>query len=211
MAADRGLPGAGTRILEARDLARLHLGPVSFALDAGECTTLTGGSGSGKSILLRMVADLDEHAGEVFLGGEACSAMPAPAWRRQVTYVAPESGWWAGTVREHFADDTDFATLLPALGLPADAADWPVGRLSTGERQRLALARALRPATRVLLLDEPTSGLDLANVERVEQWLRAALARGVAILLVTHDPAQARRLAARRLVLEGGMVREGTS
>jgi phosphate-transporting ATPase len=169
---------------------------------------LTGGSGSGKSLLLRMLADLDEHDGEAFLEGHPCSQCTAPAWRRQVTYVAPESGWWASTVRAHFPDDTDFSALLPALGLPAAAADWLVARLSTGERQRLALARALRPTTRVLLLDEPTSGLDPANVERVEQWLREALKRGLGILLVTHDPAQASRLGARRLLLDAGHVRE---
>ena len=126
----------------------------------------------------RMVADLDPHEGDAFLAGGACSGMPAPAWRRQVRYVPADAGWWAETVAPHFPPDFDFAVLLPAVGIEAAARDWPVARLSTGERQRLALLRAMRPAVRVLLLDEPTSGLDPDAVAQVEALLRAHLARG---------------------------------
>jgi ABC-type iron transport system FetAB ATPase subunit len=197
--------------LEARALRRLHVGPIDLTIERGTCVSIAGQSGSGKSVLLRMIADLDPHDGDAFLDGRACSRMPAPAWRRRVTYVAAESGWWDESVSAHFAAGTDFATLLPSVGLPPEASGWPVARLSTGERQRLALLRALGPDTRVLLLDEPTSGLDEASVALVEAVLRERLARGTAILLVTHDPDQAARMASRHLELRDGRIGERTT
>ncbi|WP_139826244.1 ABC transporter ATP-binding protein [Derxia lacustris] len=193
-------------MLQLSALARLHVGPIDLVVHAGECVALAGPSGAGKSLLLRMIADLDPHTGDMALDGRACSAMPATEWRARVRYVAAESGWWRDSVAEHFAPDADFATLLPALALPPEAAQWPVARLSTGERQRLALLRALGPGVRVLLLDEPTSALDADNVARVEALLRAQCAAGVALLLVSHDDAQAARLASRRLRLCDGRL-----
>jgi len=198
-------------LLRTQALRRLAVGPVDLAVDAGECVALMGPSGAGKSVLLRMLADLDPHEGDAFLDGLPCAAMPAPAWRRQVAYVPADSGWWSVRVADHFAADTDYAALLPRLDIAAQAATWPVARLSTGERQRLALLRALRPAVRVLLLDEPTSGLDADSVARVEALLREQLQAGLAILMVTHDRAQAQRLATRRLVLQGGQVTEAAT
>ncbi len=198
-------------LLEARAIRRLHLGPVDFSVDRGECVSLAGKSGAGKSLLLRAVADLDPHDGDALLEGKACSGMPAPRWRRMVTYVAAESGWWDERVDGHFSPDIDLAALLPRVGLPADAAAWPVARLSTGERQRLALLRALWPGNLVLLLDEPTSGLDPASSALVEALLRDRLAAGTAILMVTHDPEQATRMTSRHLEIRDGRLVEATA
>lgn len=195
-------------MLEVRGLRRLHLGPIDFAIDDGACVSISGRSGSGKSMLLRMIADLDPHCGDAVLDGNACSEMPAPRWRRMVTYVAAESGWWEPRVGAHFAADAELSMLFPAVGIPAEAESWPVARLSTGERQRLALLRALSPENRVLLLDEPTSGLDATSVGLVETLLHEWLARGAAIVLVTHDPEQARRIASLHLELRDGRLEE---
>jgi len=193
-------------MLTVRDLTTPMLKPASLSVAPGECVAVEGPSGAGKSVLLRAIADLDPNRGEVRWNGQAREAMPAPQWRRMVAYVAAESGWWTDRVDAHFADPGAALPLVEALGLPAEALEWPVVRLSTGERQRLALARtlALRPA--VLLLDEPTAALDAASVERVEALLRDELGRGTAILLVTHAPGQAERLATRRLRLEEGTL-----
>lgn len=188
-------------------LKRLHVGPIDCEVGAGECISVMGQSGAGKSILLRAVADLDPHEGDAALDGAVASSMAAPDWRARVTYVAADSGWWSARVADHFPAGTDFA-FLADVGIAAEAGTWPVSRLSTGERQRLSLLRAIRPPTRALLLDEPTSGLDSVNVERVERLLRAMLASGMAIVLVTHDAAQAARLAHRRFELTGGQLRE---
>jgi ABC-type iron transport system FetAB ATPase subunit len=198
-------------MLEISALRRLQVGPIGFTLESGACVSITGKSGSGKSLLLRMIADLDPHDGDATLDGHACSRMPAPQWRRMVSYVAANAGWWEERVAPHFPLDTDFETLLPSLGIPAEAALWPIARLSTGERQRLALLRALCPANRVLLLDEPTSGLDATSVGLVEALLREQLAGGIAIVLVTHDPAQALRMASRHLELRDGQLKERTT
>lgn len=192
-------------MLSLRALRRLHVGPVSCDIESGQCVAIMGASGAGKSVLLRMVADLDPHDGDAALDGVAASSLPAPDWRAQVTYVAADSGWWSRRVADHFPPGAD-ATPFEQLGVAPDALDWPVARLSTGERQRLALLRAITPRTRVLLLDEPTSGLDASNVVRVEDLLRRLLARGLAVVLVTHDAAQAARLAQRHFVLADGRL-----
>jgi ABC-type multidrug transport system ATPase subunit len=195
-------------MLEIRSLRRLHVGPIDLRIDAGSCVSIAGRSGSGKSVLLRMIADLDPHDGDALLDGEACSKMPAPAWRRMVTYVAAESGWWDEHVADHFAAGIDLAQWLPAVGIDPQAGSWPVGRLSTGERQRLALLRALCPDNKVLLLDEPTSGLDAESADLVEKVLRRRLSDGGMIVLVTHDPEQALRMASAHYELEDGRIRE---
>lgn len=194
-------------MLTISGLRRPGIEPVDLSVSEAECVAISGPSGAGKSLLLRMIADLDPNHGEVRLNGTAREAIPAPEWRRQVIYVAAESGWWAGDVGAHFADRNGAAALLNELALPPDALTWPVVRLSTGERQRLALARALELEPRVLLLDEPTSGLDPEAASKVEGLLRRRLAQGAVIVLVTHDRDQAKRMADRRLSMEHGRLR----
>lgn len=197
-------------MLETRQLQRLHVGQIDLQVDGGTCVSIEGRSGSGKSVLLRMIADLDPHDGDVLLDGEACSRMPAPQWRRRVSYVAAASGWWNDKVGPHFRDAAGLRELLPRVGLAADVGEWEVARLSTGERQRLALLRAMTPENRVLLLDEPTSGLDAESTGLVEALLRECLAQGTTLLLVTHDPQQAVRLAHRRYRLADGQLQESS-
>lgn len=194
-------------MLTVRRLQRPGLEPISFELASSECLVVQGPSGSGKSLLLRALADLDPNEGEVTLDGEARESVAGPVWRRRVMYAPAESGWWSERVGDHFAAWDEATPLVQALGLPAEARDWPVARLSTGERQRLALARALALQPRVLLLDEPTSGLDRAATDAVEALIRQRLRQGVGALWVTHDDAQARRLARRRLLMTAGRAR----
>lgn len=194
-------------MLVARDLAPQRLEPVSFTLAAGECLAVQGASGSGKTLLLRALADLDPSAGELALDGVARTAMPAPAWRRRVCYVATEPGWWADTVGAHFADWAAIEARLEPLGLSSAYRERAVNGLSTGERQRLALLRALAVGPRVLLLDEPTGALDAAATAAVEALVAEQAGAGLGIVWVTHDRAQAGRVGARRLVVERGRVR----
>jgi ABC-type multidrug transport system ATPase subunit len=193
-------------LLTIEGLRRPGLGPFDLSLTPGECAVLMGPSGAGKSLLLRMIADLDPNEGAVRLGDRPRDRMAAPDWRRLVTYVAAESGWWADIVGDHFAQTAPIVPYLPRIHLPVDALDWPVSRLSTGERQRLALLRAVAQRPAALLLDEPTSALDPEATAGVEGILRELLAQNVIMLAVSHDPAQARRLADRILHLEGGRI-----
>lgn len=193
-------------MLTVRGLARLALGPADFDLDSGQCIAVTGPSGAGKTLLLRAIADLDPADGEVLLDGVSRNSMPAPDWRAKVTYVPAEAGWWDETVKPHFSRWQDALPLIDRFQLPASCGDWPITRLSTGERQRLALVRAMVQSPRVLLLDEPTSGLDPDATSAVEAELQAQLAAGTGILMVTHDAAQAGRLAQARIQIDNGRV-----
>ena len=190
---------------------KVNLGPLSFHINAGECLALTGPSGAGKSLLLRALADLDPNQGQVRLADRSRSSIPAPEWRRLLAYLPAEAGWWCELVGEHMPDRAAALDLLPRLGFlePAAVMSWPVTRLSSGERQRLALVRALLGRAPVLLLDEPTSALDQDNCALVENLLGERLAAGAAILLVSHDPAQIGRVAQRSLRLEGGQLVSG--
>jgi ABC-type iron transport system FetAB ATPase subunit len=175
------------------------------------CIAIEGPSGAGKSVLLRMLADLDPHDGDVLLDGRAASATPPPAWRASVVYQAAEPAWWENTAGAHFTDHDQALAgdALTALGLKAEVLDTPIERLSTGERQRLALVRSLARGPRVLLLDEPTAALDPDTVARAEALLAAHLARGMAIVLVTHAREQARRMASRIFHLADGRLSTG--
>jgi UDP-glucose/iron transport system ATP-binding protein len=181
-------------------------GPFELNLGKGACAAITGPSGSGKSLFLRMIADLDPNEGEVWLNGRERASMPAPEWRKHATYVSAESGWWADMVIEHFARNSrsEVAALAARLGVRVDRLDAPVAQLSTGEKQRLSLVRALLPSPPVLLLDEPTGPLDEESVAQVEILLQERMATGTSILLVTHDSNQATRLGSQRYRMVAG-------
>lgn len=196
-----------TPLLTIKQLRTRHIGPVSVAIAAGECVTLSGPSGSGKTMLLRAIADLDCHEGEVLLGGVACSAMRAHEWRKQVGLLAAESQWWGERIGDHFQHVDEL--LLAQIGFGSEVMGWDVSRCSTGERQRLALLRLLQNHPRVLLLDEPTASLDAGNVARVEALVaRLRREQGLAVLWVSHDTAQAKRVASRRIYIENGQIQE---
>lgn len=195
-------------MLRVRNLQVTGLAPVDLDLDAGDCIALSGPSGSGKTLILRSLADLDPSEGEVTLDGEARDSIAAPMWRRRVAYLAAEPGWWADVIGAHFPDLAAARELAAALGLSEKFFDAPVAQVSTGERQRLALVRLLLLAPRIMLLDEPTAALDEAAAARVEAVLTERLAAGVAIILVTHDDAQAARLASRRLRIADGRLED---
>jgi ABC-type iron transport system FetAB ATPase subunit len=177
-------------------------GPYHLEIAPAQSITLSGASGSGKSLLLRAIADLDPHRGECYIDQHACSHMPAPSWRRKVGLMLAKSAWWAETVGEHFHDRERAQSHINALGFAKDVLDWHVSRLSSGEKQRLALARMLQNQPGVLLLDEPTANLDQHNTERVEDLVkRYQTEQQCALIWVTHDLAQAKRMGARHYTL----------
>ncbi|KAA0011376.1 ATP-binding cassette domain-containing protein [Billgrantia pellis] len=185
-----------------------ELAEVSLDVAPGEIVCLSGASGSGKSRLLRAVADLEPHGGEAWLGERAQSSLPGHVWRRCVMLVPAESHWWEETVGEHFPQEPE-ASELEALGLAPDALAWQVGRLSTGEKQRLGLLRAVSREPGALLLDEPTANLDDATSECVEAWLKARIhERGWPTLWVAHDRGQIARVAGRHRRIANGRLEE---
>ena len=195
-------------MLSVSGLKRPGLKPITFTLNAGECFTISGPSGSGKSLLLRALADLDPNEGDLTLDGRPRETFSGPEWREQVIFFAAEPGWWADHIGEHFDDFHQAHPYLNRLGLPEECKDWSVARTSTGERQRLALIRGLIKKPKVLLLDEPTSALDAEMTTAVENLIDERRSEGAAIIWVTHDTHQADRMGSRRFTIISGNFSE---
>lgn len=194
-------------LLTIKQLRTLHIGPLNLELEAGECVAISGPSGAGKTLLLRAIADLDVHDGDLRLRGESSRTMRAHQWRHHVGLLPAESQWWEEKVGTHFTHYD--VKLLGQLGFGEDVMGWEVSRCSTGERQRLALLRLLQNRPPVLLLDEPTASLDAENVARVETLIRQLLVeQKVAVLWVSHDSEQVKRVASRRMKMSGGKLEE---
>lgn len=192
-------------LLEVKGLEFLDYRPVYLEVFAGEIIGLDGASGAGKSLFFRALSDLIPNNGSAHLRGQKALGMPPSAWRRNVAYLSAESVWWAERVGTHFAGRP--VETLAALGLEEEVFDWPVARCSTGERQRLALARLLENEPALLLLDEPSAALDPQNVGKLEQVVLDYVAGGDrAALLTSHDPSQLERLASRRYRVAHKMV-----
>ena len=207
-------------LLSCRGLAvafgeRALFAGLDLDLSAGELVGLRGPSGSGKTSLLRVVCGLDDpSAGEVRLDGRTGDETGWPCFRRAVSLVAQEPLLQAGTIGAalerpfafrtcsalRFDPDRARDTLAEVFDVPPTL-EGDAGVLSVGERQRVALTRALLLDARVLLLDEPTSALDPDAARRVEAAVRARAEAGLAALIVSHDPAQAERWCDRVLDL----------
>jgi ABC-type iron transport system FetAB ATPase subunit len=183
-------------------------GPFTFTVPEGQCLTITGASGSGKTVLLRMIADLDPNEGKVTFAGIDRASLPAPAWRRLAGLVPARNGWWADTVVDHFPAEHEAAwrSLAAQLRVPDTLFARSVEEASTGERQRLALIRALVGEPRLLLLDEPTASLDPVSTQAVETVIAQRLAAGTTVVWVTHNAAQAGRMGDMALHMQAGGV-----
>lgn len=188
--------------LQLEDVAVGGLAGVDLEVAPGEIVCLSGPSGSGKTRLLRAIADLEPHEGKIRLGTRLQESEPAHLWRRSVMLVPAESQWWHDRVGEHFA--RAMPETLAELGFGPGVEEWAVSRLSSGEKQRLALVRALSRDPEALLLDEPTANLDADSTARVEAWLKRWIGeRGLPVLWVAHDTAQIGRVADRHLQIRG--------
>jgi ABC-type iron transport system FetAB ATPase subunit len=192
-------------VLRVEHLKIGNLPPLSFAVAGGECLAIEGPSGSGKTRLLRAIADLDPATGQVFCDGLERSEMAATAWRKLVRFVAAEPGWWTETPREALAaadiQPARMDRLLSSVGLETAILDRPLSALSTGERLRISLVRALAGEPRALLLDEPTAALDGAATALVGELIRFHILAGRSVLLASHDTEFVARLADARLQL----------
>jgi putative ABC transport system ATP-binding protein len=178
-------------------------------------TAVLGPSGSGKSTLLRLLNRLaDPDAGTVRFHGDDVRMLDPLELRRRAVLVpqlpAPVPGTVADNVRYGpglLGREVDPARYLEPAGLDASFVERDARRLSVGEQQRVMMARALALEPEVLLLDEPTAALDdeaKAGVERALAGLRGQ--GGLSVVLVTHERAQAERLADRVVELRDGAL-----
>ncbi|MGC2198030.1 MAG: ATP-binding cassette domain-containing protein [Terriglobales bacterium] len=216
----------GSVVLRAENLgrsvpAKVLVNAASLEVYKGETLAVVGPSGSGKSSLLRLLNRLDEPtSGTVYLDGTDYRQIPPRELRRRVGMVTQRPYLFPGTVADNLQfgprqrGETLSATvvdgLLAGVGL-AGFGTRDVANLSGGEAQRVSFARALANSPEVLLLDEPTSALDEDAKHGVEMLIQQiGREQGIPCVLVTHDVAQAGRLAGRASILEAGrIVRSG--
>lgn len=196
---------------------------VSFSLGRGERVALTGQSGVGKSTVLRLLMGFTEpDRGVITAGGLPLRVWNKEEWRRRVAYVPQHPHLFAASIYENIRlgrRDASRADVLEAakkagveefVSLLPDGYETQIGekgtRLSGGQAQRLAVARAFLKDAPLLLLDEPFTGLDAANEEKLYASLES-LSRGRTVLVVTHGE-NALMWVDRVLVLEEGLIRE---
>jgi tungstate transport system ATP-binding protein len=195
-----------------RDVAILDR--VSLCLATGAPTVLIGPNGAGKTTLLRLGMGLIlPTQGQVTFGGRG----GVPPSRRAIVFQRPVMLRRSAAANIEYALSSagiaraewpaQVAELLDVVGL-AGLGHRPARRLSGGEQQRLALARALARDPEVLFLDEPTASLDPAATKAIEDVVRAVAARGIKVVMSTHDLGGARRLAGDVVLLHRGRVLE---
>jgi iron complex transport system ATP-binding protein len=200
--------------LQARGVALgRRLAATDVDLAPGSLTVLVGPNGAGKTSLLHALARIGGPAGEVRIDGRSIDDISPGARPRSLGYVpAARELAWPLSVRDFVrltAGNGDAAEVLSGLKLDR-LADRRVDTLSTGERTRVLLARALLPAPAVLLLDEPFANLDPLWQLRLVERLQDEAKGGMTILVSVHDLDLAVRLGRRMLVVdEGRLVADG--
>ncbi|HYY24810.1 MAG TPA: phosphate ABC transporter ATP-binding protein [Candidatus Udaeobacter sp.] len=211
-----------TFVLETDYLSRVVSGKrvvddITIGIHKGEVLAVVGPSGSGKSSFLRLLNRLDEPtAGTVYLEGADYRQIAPRELRRRAGMVTQIPYLFPGTIADNLRfgprqqgeelPEETIAFLLDQVGL-ADRADSDVGNLSGGEAQRVSLARAIANSPTVLLLDEPTSALDEEAKEEVEALiLKVVRQNSLTCVIVSHDLAQAARIASRVMVVKAGRL-----
>lgn len=189
------------------------LSDVSMTISAARATVVVGPSGSGKTTLLRLLNRMEEpSAGRVLLHDRPLPSYDVLELRRRVGLLMQRPVPFAGSVLDNLRagapalPDESAVALLDRVGLPASFLPRDAQDLSGGEAQRVCLARALAVGPEVLLLDEATSALDPFAAQVVEAVVRSLVGEGVTVVMVSHDLAQARRVADDLVVVLAGRV-----
>ncbi|MEV6606802.1 ATP-binding cassette domain-containing protein [Kutzneria sp. NPDC051319] len=218
-------------LLEVRDVGKTYgsviaLRDVSTVVNAGEVTCVLGDNGAGKSTLIKILAGLHQHdAGQFLVDGEPVRlSSPREAldrgiatvyqdlavvplmsvWRNFFLGSEPTKGFGPFRVldRRKAKDETRWA--LADMGIDLRDAEQPVGTLSGGERQCVAIARAVHFGAKVLILDEPTAALGVKQAGVVLKYVAQARDRGLGVVLITHNPHHAYPVGNRFLLLKRG-------
>ncbi|WP_213452281.1 ATP-binding cassette domain-containing protein [Rhizomonospora bruguierae] len=218
-------------LLAVRDVGKTYgsivaLHGVSTEVHAGSVTCVLGDNGAGKSTFIKLLSGVHQpDSGRLLYDGEPVAfASPRDAldrgiatvhqdlsliplmsvWRNFFLGAEPTTGW--GPFRRFdvgFAKRTTRAELR-AMGIDIRDPDQPVGQLSGGERQSVAIARAVYFGARVLILDEPTSALGVKQAGVVLRYIARARERGLAVVFITHNPHHAYPVGDRFLLLNRG-------
>ncbi len=221
----------GSCILEVRGISKhfgsvIALSDVSASVRAGEVTCVLGDNGAGKSTFIKILAGAHTHTeGELLVDGEPrtftgprealdagiatvyqdLAVVPMmPVWRNFFLGSEVSKGW--GPLRRLDVPFMKRTTKheLAEMGIDLRDVDQPIGTLSGGERQCVAIARAVYLGARVLILDEPTAALGVKQSGVVLKYVARARERGLGVVLITHNPHQAHPLGDRFVLLRRG-------
>jgi simple sugar transport system ATP-binding protein len=223
----------GPRGLELRGVTVRHgrvpaLSRVSATFPAGQISCVLGENGSGKSTLVALLSGLRRHdEGELLVGGEAvCFRSPREAraagiatvwedlavapllsvWRNFFLGAEPTRGVWPLRRLDLESARETTVRAMARVGVPGLDPDQPASRLQAGERQSLAVARALHFGARALVIDEPTTPMTVARQTLFGQTILDARAQGLAVVVITNNPRYAHLMGDRFLLLAGGQV-----
>lgn len=234
-AVELGTPGANEPVVEVRQITKRYgaltaLQGVDLTLYPGEVLGLVGDNGAGKSTLLNIIAgSLSASSGEILIGGEQAhikSPLDARNYGIETVYqdlaLGPDLSIWAnlfigrellvpGPLRFiHWLDrrkmEAECGADLRRTRIKVDSLRVPVNKLSGGQRQAVAVARAMAWGSRVLLLDEPTAALGVEQQDTVAELVRSAASRDIAVVLVSHNLPQVHALCDRICVLFHGSI-----
>ncbi len=220
-------------LLEVRNITKLFgsviaLSHVSAAVNRGEVTCLLGDNGAGKSTLIKILSGVfPPTEGEYYFEGQPIALRSPrearalgiatvyqdlsllslmPIWRNFFLGAEPERG---PAILRHFDDkfakNTVRAELLK-MGIDIRDPDQPVGTMSGGERQSIAIARAVYFGAKVLILDEPTAALGVKQAAMVLRYIAQARARNLGVIFITHNPQHAYPVGDRFIILKRGRV-----
>jgi simple sugar transport system ATP-binding protein len=224
-------PAAGTTLIEVRDIGKSYgsviaLRDVTTTVKAGEVTCVLGDNGAGKSTFIKILAGAHEHtSGELVVDGKSRSfssprealslgiatvyqdlaVVPLmPVWRN--FFLGSEITKGLGPLKRLDIPAMKKITKseLAAMGIDLRDVDQPIGTLSGGERQCVAIARAVYFGARVLILDEPTAALGVRQSGVVLKYVAAARNRGLGVIFITHNPHHAYPVGDRFMLLRRG-------
>lgn len=214
-------------VLQCRDLSRTVrvngeaktiVRDFSATFESGQTYSILGPSGAGKSSVLRLLNRLDEPTGgEVLLHGRRHTDYTPCELRRKIGYLFPAPYLFDGSVCDNLrlADagltDAEIARLSEHTGISRFINTEDISGLSTGEKQRVSLARLLAMKPDVVLLDEPTAALDPTSTATIERLIRMiANDDGLAVVMVSHDPEQVVRIGGHAsLMVQGRIIETG--
>jgi simple sugar transport system ATP-binding protein len=223
----------GTALLEVRGVSKyfgnvVALKDISVGVNAGEVTCVLGDNGAGKSTFIKILSGVHRHdEGELLVDGEDTHfGSPREAKERGIATVfqdlatVPLMSIWRNfflgseptkklgpfeSLDVKFAQDT-MREELRKMGIDVRDPDQPVGTLSGGERQAVAIARAVYFGAKVLILDEPTSALGVKQSGVVLRYVAQARDRGLGVIFITHNPSHAYPVGDRFVVLNRGRL-----
>ena len=188
-----------------------RLAPTDLSLEAGQFVALVGPNGGGKTSLLRALAGVEEASGEVRIDGELVASLGEARRRRLLAFLpASRDLGWPIAARDVIAlglgarDEVRIAELIELFEL-APLANRPINRLSTGERTRVLLARAIAARPRLVMLDEPYANLEPYWVLRLGAILREHATGGTLVLVALHDLGQLNRFDRALLIADGAV------